>query len=591
MILALAAVALIWRVELLGRGLPLVGNLVLYFHPLYEHGTRQLVAGKLPLWNPLQGLGVPLLADPQAGLLAPGHALFRVLPFAAALKLNLALHVLLLAAGSYLLARRLGARRLASALAAALAAGNGFAFYHGALIPHFDSLTYTPFVLLFWVAGRGALAGLALALQLATGHPFFAYMTLVAAALLRAPSARALAAAAAASAGAGALTVLGAAAVFSQTARLEMNDASHWVYSVDPDALWRMLVTPLWNRSAHAFTGDPTITSFYVGPAALALAAAGAWRARGGRAAALAVLALVLMLGPHTPVYPALLRAAPGLSLFRYPAQWGAIAALALALLAAAGLSALSRRARAGAALLVLADLAAFCAVAPAPRVPGEFLSRRPRTLEVPELSDGARVAHSPAFFASQAEAGVSAAEWETRLEALAPSRASLFGVGELVADNIAAPRGAREAAARALAQGPRALERLGVGLLVDAGKDGELRAERLSAGPRARALPSGAARVAQEAPGRVSLALGGGERVLLADSWAPGWRAFVDGRQTPAFSDSGLLSCALSPGAREAVFVYDPAYARAGAALASLTLLVLLAWALRRASAAAALP
>lgn len=594
MIAALAAALVIWRAELLSSGVPLLGNLLLYFHPLYEQTTRQLVAGHIPLWNPLEALGVPLLADPQAGALAPAHVLFRVLPFAAAFRLNLLVDVLLLASGGHLLARRLGLRGAAAALAGAVAAGNGFAFYHAGMIAHVDSLALAPFVLLFWAAGRGGWAGLALALQLAGGHPFFAYMTLVAALFLTPPRPwKALASAALAAAGAGALTLLGAAALFSRSARAGAVDPSAvFVYSLDPDALWRMLVWPLWNRMPDAFVGDPTITSFYVGLPAAALALAGACRRGSARFAGLAGFCLLMALGPFTPLYPALLRALPGLSLFRYPAQWGGPAALALALLCGAGVSLLSPRARALAALAVVADLALFCARPPAGRAEAAFLSARPGTLSRPELAGGARVAHTGRFFAAEAEAGNGPADWVARKIALAPSHASVFGVGELVSDNIAASALVRREAARALAAGDRAaLSRLGVGLVVDAGADGRPELTPLSAGPRAALYPEGRARVIAERPGRVELEVSPAAegKLVLADAWAPGWRAYVDGRASPAWPEGALLSCGVPVSASRVVLLYRPLYARAGAALAALALAAALSAALSAARRAAA--
>lgn len=594
MIAALAAALLVWRAELLSSGVPLLGNLLLYFHPLYEQTTRQLVAGHLPLWNPLEALGVPLLADPQAGALAPAHVLFRVLPFAAAFRLNLLLDVALLASGGWLLARRLGLRGAAAALAGAAAAGNGFAFYHAGMIAHLDSLALAPFVLLFWAAGRGGWAGLALALQLAGGHPFFAYMTLVAALFLTPPRPwRALAAAALSAGALGALTVLGAAALFSRSGRAGAVDpAAVFVYSLDPDALWRMLFFPLWNRAEGAFVGDPTITTFYVGPLAAALALAGACRKGTARLAGLAGFCLLMALGPYTPLYPALLRALPGLSLFRYPAQWGGPASLALALLCGGGLSLLPRRARAFAAAAIVADLALFCARPPAGRAGAAFLSARPQTLARPELAGGARVAHTERFFALEAAAGNGAADWAARKAALAPSHASVFGVGELVSDNIAASLDVRREAARALATGDRAaLARLGVGLVVDSSADGRPELTPLSPGPRAVLVPGGRARVVAERPGRVELEVepAAEGKLVLADAWAPGWRAYVDGRAEPAWPEGALISCGVPVSAARVVLLYRPLYARAGAALTALALAAALSAALAAARRSAA--
>lgn len=587
MIAALAAALLIWRAELLAPGIPLFGNMVLYVHPLYEQATRQLQAGSLPLWNPLQSMGVPLLANPQAGVLAPAHVLFRLLPFETALRLNLAVDVLLLASGSFLLARVLGVRRGAAVLAAVVACGNGFAFYHSGLTPQFDSLALAPYVLLFWVSGRGALAGLALALQAAGGHPFFVYMTLAACALmtpLRPWSA--LWRAAASAAGAGALVWLGAAALFSASARgLALDRRAVFAYSLEPDALWRMLTTPWWNRSAEAFLGDATITSFYLGLPALALAARGAWLGRLPRVAALAALSLALAMGPALPLYPALLGRLPGLSLFRYPAQWAGLAALAAALLAAEGLRGLGPRARAAFLLAVALDLAAFCAAPALPRAPMSLLAARPAAASRPELAGGLRLAHAPSFFQAQPEAA-SLSRWPDLLKRdLAPSHASVFGLPELTSYNVGAAAAARAATERAFARRDgSALSRLGAGLVVETGPDGRTFMWPVKGAWRAAMAPSGSARLVEEAGARAVLSVEAPApaRLSFSAAPAPGWRAYVDGVPAALSFEGASLAFDVPAGARQAVLLYRPAYAAAGSALAVLSLLAFLAAGLR---------
>lgn len=576
MIAALAAACAVWRIPLFGAGLPFFGNLVLFFHPLYAQATRQLMAGAFPAWNPYESFGLPLLADPQAGVLSPAHVVYRLFFFSAAYRLDLLADLALMGCGAFALARRLGLRRLGATLTAVVFSCGGFAYYHSGMLAHVDSLAFMPVVLAFWVADRPLLAGLSLALQCFGGHPFFTYMTLAAGLLLRPPFAwrRAGVALAAAAACAAAL-LLPQAALFSRAARSgALSPDALFVYSLSPDALWRMLVVPWWNRDPWAFTGDPTITSFYIGLPALLLALAGAWRRRLPGAAWLALLSLLLCLGPAFPLYPALARLVPGLALFRFPAQWGATATLALAVLAGEGLSVLPRRARAAAVLLVLADLAVFCSVSPTARADERLLRLRPPVVGQEPLASGARIAHTPRYLASEAAASEAATpedferSWASLIKDLAPSHGTVFGVREAVSDNIARPRVQRELLDAALSQPspPLALLRAaGVGVLVDAGPRGPSMTTlpaplpRLSfAGPA-----GGSGRLVVDRPDRVSglVSSAGGGLAVLSDSFAPGWSVWVDGRPAAALRVDGFLrACAVPSGTHAVDWRYAPA-------------------------------
>jgi len=123
-------------------------------------------------------------------------------------------------------------------------------------------------------------------------------------------------------------------------------------FSLRPRLLAQTLLPPLGGGLGEAF-GSEGYTEFtgYIGVAGLILAAVGVVgllrrRTAGGRLnlAALAGLALLaavglfLALGAYNPVYYLLWRFAPGFDLFRAPARWLALYAIAIAGLAGAGL-------------------------------------------------------------------------------------------------------------------------------------------------------------------------------------------------------------------------------------------------------------
>lgn len=584
MIAALLAAAAAWRVPLFSPGVPFFGNFVLFFHPLYVEATRQLQSGTLALWNPYESFGLPLLADPQAGVLSPLHAVFRLFAFPLAYRLDVFGDLALSCAGAWALGRRLGLSRAGASLAALLFSAGGFSYYHSGMLAHLDSLALMPAALAFWVDERPVLCGLTLALQAFGGHPFFVYMTLAAGLFLRPrrPGRAAALALGAALLFAAAL-LLPQAALFARSTRPAALDLRPLlVYSLPPDKLWTMLVRPWWNRDAAAFSGDPTITSFYIGLPALLLALAGARRRRLTGAAALTLAALCLCLGRYFPAYAALARLLPGLALFRFPAQWGAALSLGAALLAGEGLSCLPRALRAPAAALVAADLLLFCAQAPALRAKPALLSLRPKTLELAPLEQGERVAHTPAFFALERgaddQAGAPGQEraWLSRIELLTPSHAAVFGVREAVSDNIARPSDQAPLDAALQARSPASdglLRRASIGLVVDAGADGRP-SLRVVAGARPRLSVEGAAgwaRLTEDLPDRVSgeLQADAPARAVLADSFAPGWRVWVDGRPAAPLRADGFLRAVAVPAGRHLVdWRYDPRAFAAGAAL-----------------------
>src|SRR5262245_49385507 len=97
-------VALFGGVLLLCDDLVFRGHLLYFrdvqrlFVPLRELVAAEIRAGRPPLWNPHQWLGVPLWGDPQAAVLYPLNLLFALLPMSAAWRANTVLHQFLAAA-------------------------------------------------------------------------------------------------------------------------------------------------------------------------------------------------------------------------------------------------------------------------------------------------------------------------------------------------------------------------------------------------------------------------------------------------------------------------------------------------------------
>lgn len=147
------------------------------FVPWLQLARRELAAGRVPLWNPFQDGGVPLLGNAQSALGSPLVWPALLLGVERGWNLSLLLRILVAAAGTFLWLRDLGRSRPAAALGA-ISFGLSGAFVAWLEHPHTLVAAAAPWVL--WAAQRvvrtsrpGALMALAAAVLLAFvgGHP------------------------------------------------------------------------------------------------------------------------------------------------------------------------------------------------------------------------------------------------------------------------------------------------------------------------------------------------------------------------------------------------------------------------------------
>src|SRR5438874_12588030 len=90
-----------------------------FYYPLFEWCCREWAAGRVPLWNPYENCGLPVLADATSSVFYPGKLIFLLpVDFAWRYKLYITLHVILAAAGTYWLARAWKANPAAGSVAA-----------------------------------------------------------------------------------------------------------------------------------------------------------------------------------------------------------------------------------------------------------------------------------------------------------------------------------------------------------------------------------------------------------------------------------------------------------------------------------------
>ncbi|MFO0604484.1 MAG: hypothetical protein U0324_14985 [Polyangiales bacterium] len=337
-----------------------------------------LARGRLPAWCPWEGIGFPVAADPLFATFYPPSLVTLPLPLAWGTSLYLFAHVALGAAGTFSLARRLGALPIAAAVGALAWALSGVTAseWDGGvrLLPAawFPWAAAAAWSLVGAARAGTSVAGPALGLGVAgammalSGEVFVALMgamaalTGAAAALLTdgpAWDASARRRLAVGGAGAGALAAalsapswLPAVALVGATPRGEsFESASRVGWSLHPAllvdlAVSRATLDALVSRgdaaAAALLGGVQLYPAVYLGAAALALAAlAPTRRARSPWLpfAALAALGLALALGRHLPAHAIFTAVARPFARMRSPAKFLLLTHFAVAALAALG--------------------------------------------------------------------------------------------------------------------------------------------------------------------------------------------------------------------------------------------------------------
>ncbi len=376
--LALVAVVFFWPVLFAGHWLPRGGgDLVSFLFPMYRFIARELHAGHLPLWNPHQYAGAPLVGDNQAGLFYPPNlALFALCPNFSyqALEALVMVHVWWTGAAMYLLLRgwlfspRLG--RTACLVGAVAFMLNDVFITHLGNLNLNAALSWLPLALLGLhraSAGHGGRScgwllgsAVALAASLLAGHAQASFLVVVCLALYalqqvavertRRPLVG-LAVALGLGCGLAAIGLLPAVALLPLTVRAGLAPAQMARYSLPWPGLIGLWAPGFFGRGSQAFWGWwERVEVGYLGilPWLLAvLAIARRPRRQVLFPGVLTLLGVILALGPRTPFYQALL--APWGLPFRAPARFLLLFNLGMAMLAAMGVDwlAVSSRARA----------------------------------------------------------------------------------------------------------------------------------------------------------------------------------------------------------------------------------------------------
>ena len=335
------------------------------FYGWRAYGFGEIRAGRFPLWNPYEFLGMPFVASLQSAMFYPTNWLCAVLPLCRAINLGIILNLFLSGLFTYLWARRFGLRWIGAIVAAAT-----YVFGAPQILRIFEGhwsflapMPWIPCILLCveMLVGGGfqplaiVLGAAAVAMEWFGGNPQYAFYGGIAAVLyligrLWQRRETGLRGAARAIGSFALIYVLGSALAGVQLIpALELFSVSSrrgqlsfaWVsqYSFVPEGLLSFIVPDLFGNDAPVrYWGRWNLweMSPYVGVVAFGLALIALLRGARGKAFLPGCIALIclLMAMAGTTVFFALI---PGFDLFRAQARWLCPVSLFIGLLAGLG--------------------------------------------------------------------------------------------------------------------------------------------------------------------------------------------------------------------------------------------------------------
>jgi|GEM_PF-1886551 len=350
-------------------------------YPIEKAAAEMIRKGNLPLWDPYQAFGEPLLADPNYSLLYPPMILFYLLPAPHTLTLLIILHFFAGGLFLFLLAKEIGLKSEGAFFAASVYTFSGFILSLGNIINTLFTITWAPLALFLFIRliegrKRRELILLSLVLALATlGGEYVAllliFILLGFYALFpikeeRTPLAKRggniayLLAGGVISFLLSSILLLPALKLFRHSMRWgRLPNSELFRFSFNPKRLIELLVpnffgsptnryfTEFWGR-VFFDRGYPLILGIYIGafPLALAIIAILRGRRKALFFTGLGALGFLLSLGRYIPyaekIYPHL----PLLKSLRYPGKSFYLTILSLALLSGIGLEVLLFRKR-----------------------------------------------------------------------------------------------------------------------------------------------------------------------------------------------------------------------------------------------------
>ena len=149
----LCAVPFLFHAQALWRGeIAWFMDTLTQAYPFRIHAAHLLWQGELPLWNRTVFAGVPFLANPQWGILYPGHWLMFAAPGPRSYTLINVIHLILLGTGVFAYVRlitggRTGGRTGGALMAGVLAQTGGWSWAHLAFVSYLQTAAWMPWMM------------------------------------------------------------------------------------------------------------------------------------------------------------------------------------------------------------------------------------------------------------------------------------------------------------------------------------------------------------------------------------------------------------------------------------------------------------
>lgn len=423
------------------RGLaPFWGDLTYLQHPWRIFDSQELMAGRLPLWNPYLYFGMPQAAAMQDGLYYPASILFYFFKFPSALFLFHILHYWLACFLAYLWLRALGFSHTAGLAAGLLFGFSGAMISREPFLNHLSCLALAP--ALFILGLNPLVLALALSCAFFAGYPPI-FVGAVASSLLlvcltseraKVSSARGLAAAGLLSAAVLSPLLWPAAQLFvlsTRSTKIPPAEALRFHFNFSDLKSW---VSPALGGLSHFNPAIHWWTCVYLGFFGFAAVLYGLKTAplkKGLFLGSWILVLLTLTLAGSNPLSSWLWLKAPLLGFIRYPGNIAYLLLIPLTLAAAFGAEKLSQAARFPKWILVvpIAFELSFYAWRAFPLAPSVFFSFKGPLVESFQKNLGThRYLLSP--LALEKTEGHGIWDWKARLYGLTNSPFRIFSAG-----------------------------------------------------------------------------------------------------------------------------------------------------------------
>ena len=337
-----------------------------FFYPLREFSARELLSGKIPLWDPFINCGSPHLAELQTCVFYPLSIIYLVLPYPYAFNYFIIIHIALAGIFVYMLMKEWGYSGYASFLSASVFMFSGYIISVINLLASLASVIWLPLVILFyeralkkdWVK-NSVITGIFMTLMFLGGEPVVLYATVFILIILsltfygrerfetvpyRGRWGRPFLLTSAVFLGLASFQILPFLEFLRYSSRSAMGFKEASMWSLPPYALLDLFI-PYLSESDYIYKDywgrQSWLLAYYMGITTVIFAAISMkFDTTKRRRAIFYILALglVLSFGRYTPIYYILYNFLPGFRFSRYPVKFFFMAAFSLAILAGMGM-------------------------------------------------------------------------------------------------------------------------------------------------------------------------------------------------------------------------------------------------------------